>query len=717
MKIELRPLHPLTFGLLLWPGSALTAFSQTVIPASFSHPVGAVDVNAAGFRVKTVQATNPAGLPNQLTRAEDQLAGRLVDPTTTLPYENVADLTTFRPDGYYEEVTSINYNQNGTMPGIPGMEGSTDNIAIEAVTYLVLEPGTYTMVVNSDDGFRVTTGANPSDALGALSLGAYDGGRGAEDTSFDFTVSQAGSYGFRLIYMEGNGDASVAWYLGRKDPGDPGAAAPRILINDGVNDPSAILAYRQLTASSGSAYAEYAAPASGSTTVVPRPEFFYRLVDGSPSPVNPASIQLLVDNVLVTPSVTRAANRTTISYTPPTLFPSKSVHTVKLVVADTAAIPAVTTLEYQFTTQQYTNILLPNPPIMEETFESWAEQTAAPAEFTEEVLTGAAPVPSTWNYHGWTVEQYSNNSTGWDLNDPNSQAFMGWVVLSKERTLAIGWEGPRRVTAVAESYVNNVRVQSLVSRNYFYAESDQRGGSQVQYLFSPDFDLSGHSNIHLYFHSMYEQNQDNLGAVEYSTDQGATWLPVVYMIDDVDILRDGIGGIDAEATLSATRGDAASYADPVTGDPRGGTYGSFIGAAPGTWSTLAPYISGRINDDYTESKRVEFYRLPGADRKAKVRLRFASAGTGSWYWGIDNFALYSLDAADVTPTVLSVGMEDGKLLLTWPSVAPAYALETSSTLAALSWSPVSTAAAVSNGNLTSLLITPAGPRNYYRLRR
>jgi hypothetical protein len=60
------------------------------------------------------------------------------------------------------------------------------------------------------------------------------------------------------------------------------------------------------------------------------------------------------------------------------------------------------------------------------------------------------------------------------------------------------------------------------------------------------------------------------------------------------------------------------------------------------WSTLAPFINPRVDDNPIESKRVEIFRLPAADNQSKVRLRFAHAGTDSWYFGLDNVGLYSL---------------------------------------------------------------------------
>jgi hypothetical protein len=148
---------------------------------------------------------------------------------------------------------------------------------------------------------------------------------------------------------------------------------------------------------------------------------------------------------------------------------------------------------------------------------------------------------------------------------------------------------------------------------------------------------------------LWEQNQDSLAAVEYSIDEGATWLPIVYLLDGPDIVRDGGGNVNAVATFNTMRVDIASYFDPGAGETRGGFYGAFIGAPVS--ADLAPFVSARVNDDPVESKRVELFRLPMADNQPKVRLRFAHAGTDSWYFGIDNVGLYSIPV--VTPPLVN----------------------------------------------------------------
>ena len=183
--------------------------------------------------------------------------------------------------------------------------------------------------------------------------------------------------------------------------------------------------------------------------------------------------------------------------------------------------------------------------------------------------------------------------------------------------------------------MNGQLLDRLVHGNLLYGESDQRGGSQVQVAFSPDFNLTGRSNVFVAWNSTYEQNQDSLGSAEYSIDGGVTWQPIVYMVDDrdpaQDLVRSPDGSTDALATFGTPRGNQAY----------GLAYSNFIGAVVST--NLAPFISGRIDDDFIESKRVQLHRLPLADNQPAVRLRFGQAGTASWYFGIDDLGFYSIN--------------------------------------------------------------------------
>lgn len=270
----------------------------------------------------------------------------------------------------------------------------------------------------------------------------------------------------------------------------------------------------------------------------------------------------------------------------------------------------------------------------------------------------------------------------------------------------------RVLTVNPSNVVNGVFVRSLATGRFVFGDSGYRNDSlgQIVYLFSPDFNLTGQSNVYLSFHSLYEQNQDSIGSAEYSIDMGTNWLPIAYLLQGFadgnpsDVLTNGSGQVDAELTFSTNYTDVAKYMD--SGNTLGGFYGAFIGAASNTWSTLAPYLQRRINDDPAESKRVEIFRLPLADNQPKVRLRFAYAGTDSWYWGIDDVGLYSLPPLKITSIVKS----GSNVVISWNGAAGTK-LQRATTLSAPIWQDV----AGSNGASTAT--EPIATAGYYRLVR
>lgn len=609
--------HRIQLGLLtalVW--GAVAPQAQTVIPESVALPASALDKTKPGFVVRVFQASGPE-LPNTLARTEDQIAGVLVNPATGQPHANIADLSAFNPDGTYTEEGIIAYGST-FFPGIPGTEFTSINIAMEAITYVELQPGTYTMVVNSDDGFRVTTG-NVFDRLAEIRLGEYDGGRGAGDTVFSFSVTKAGVYPFRLIYEQGGGGYSVDWYTA--DNADP---SNRLHLNEAGGIPS----YRALRPGSVTTgpTITWIAPQPNAVNVSPSAGLSALIKDGSTA-LNPTSVRLFRNGTDVTASTAigpKTGDTTKVSYTPPTLPPPLAIEEYKLVFDDPTAAGGKREAIVKYTVAPYANYILPEP-IWIERFDSVPEGT----------------LPAGWT----TVSPITGNGVE-DLNDPNSDSYLVWVVISRDRVASItAWNASQRLNT-PEAYINGQKVESLIQGQFAYHESDIRGGSQYAELFSPEINLTGKTDIYLVYHSIYTQNQDNIAGVEYSIDGGTTWLPVVYMLDVPDIRLKGDGSVDAEATLTASNPDTADYVDPNTGETIGDTYGAFVKAARNTWPDLGPYISGRINDDQMESKRIEKFRLPLADNQARVKLRFFQAGTASWFFGVDNVGLYSITTID-----------------------------------------------------------------------
>ena len=333
----------------------------------------------------------------------------------------------------------------------------------------------------------------------------------------------------------------------------------------------------------------------------------------------------------MSPSIQKAGGLTTVKYDPPGLLAALSIHNYKVAFNNAGGATPNTTNQYSFTVGPYVNITLPAPVYFED-FNSTAE--------------GGLPA-------GWTQTNYTDvTDAGLDLGDLNSASYATWVVVDRDRftdsfnsylahTPTLDY---LRVLSTNQfNVVNGQVVTNLTQGRFVFGDSGYRSGlSQVLYLYSPDYNLTGTNNVYVSFHSLWEQNQDSFGAVEYSIDRGATWRPILYLLDGPDVIRDGGGAVDALATLSTVRADQATYVDPADSLLKGGNYGAFIGIDSNQWSTLGPYISPRVDDNPVGSKRVEIFRLAAADNQANVRFRFAHAGTDSWYFGIDDFGLYSI---------------------------------------------------------------------------
>jgi hypothetical protein len=251
---------------------------------------------------------------------------------------------------------------------------------------------------------------------------------------------------------------------------------------------------------------------------------------------------------------------------------------------------------------------------------------------------------------GWTVNNCTDPASGagtWSLFSAASDAYLNWQIVPIE-IIANSFNYDDRIRNVNGAIVaNGVAYAVLGSKNIAFGASDQRsGGSQVDYMTTCDYDLTGKTNVWMAINSMYSQEIYQMGAIEYSIDQGTTWLPVVYMLDPGTIITNESGIVDAQATLTTVNLNipycqASSY---------GNTFGAFIGVASELWGTLGPYISARNQDDHVTNHKIEQFRLPLADNQPKVRVRFIMVGADYWDWGFDYFGLYSL----VTPPSLQI---------------------------------------------------------------
>jgi hypothetical protein len=303
---------------------------------------------------------------NDLPAPLIQLNDGYFDPDTGQPYENriytgdavppfdADDFTYVEGVVNWEHMAGValapplagNFNPNDPVPGIPGLDwdGTEDedaagvnNFAAEFITFLELDPGLYSMGVNSDDGFIVTVGDRAADPLPANRLGLFDGGRGATDSIFAFVIEQAGIYPFGLVWWEGGGGASVEWFTAAPD-------GSKTLINDSAVTTS-VKAYR---AGPTRPQIRLVEPAADAVDAPVASNIRIVLGDGT-TQVQQDSIELALDGQPVTPVVNKSGAFTTITYDPPADFIDEAVIEVSLTFSDNATPPNVRAETYSFT--------------------------------------------------------------------------------------------------------------------------------------------------------------------------------------------------------------------------------------------------------------------------------------------------------------------------------------------------------------------------------
>jgi hypothetical protein len=602
---------------------------------------------------------------------------------------------------------------NGTRTAGAGLRegsmtfGSGLNLAGVWTAYLLVNDG-YTVVTNVS--FNVI---EPTAPAVRPSANRYAPG---EAITVGFTNGPANPKDWIGIYKAGQTPGSIGstiWsYLDGTSSGTAGKASGSVTLLKGLtavgeyraylleNDGYTILASEPITVAvptNSGAGVVSTSPAADATGVAPNAPYRAELTNG----VALASIRLSLNGKAAAATVTGTAQQASVTFTNAVLLAPASSNVYVLSFSDTS-VPAKTfNVTNAFQVANYRNIELPTPLVFEN-FDAIPE--------------GQVPA-------GWTRKSYVEIvNPELDFGNLGSAAYADWT------TVETSWfngsfvtynnpENPadwgtdyQRVNVPNPANVVNGQIlnEPLAKGRFLFSTSGYSvGRSQVMHITTPDYNLSGRTNVQVAFKSLWEQNQDSIGALEYSINGGADWLPLVYLIDEADLVKAEDGSLDAEATLNKEHGDVANYTDDA-GTVIGGTYGAFIGA-PIT-ASLAPFIQGRVNDNRVESKRYELFRVSSADNQAKVRFRFTHAGTDSWYWGIDDFGLYA-GAAPTTAPVLSVKAEGTQYLISWPTSVSGYVLESATSLTQSAWSNVSGVSA------NSVSIPSDSASRFFRLRK
>ncbi|MRR10776.1 hypothetical protein EG831_12045, partial [bacterium] len=265
-----------------------------VMPASYRLDPAAV--STPGFKVDVYETT--AANPNTVLWTEEQLLGlhgpNLADTNVAQSWAGVIDFDNGQSAGNFANNTPFSELGLGVNPE----KANTDNITAEFTTYVNFPTaGEYEMVVNSDDGFLVSTARNPQDRLGDR-IFEVSFGRGIS-TGVDagpiqrIIVDQPGVYPLRLLFENGGGGAGVEWYTRQ--------GTNLTLINDTA--PEALKAFQNATSSA--AYVSRTSPIRGSTGVSPLSPISVTINDGDRR-VNESTVAMTVNGAASQPTVTRA---------------------------------------------------------------------------------------------------------------------------------------------------------------------------------------------------------------------------------------------------------------------------------------------------------------------------------------------------------------------------------------------------------------------------
>jgi hypothetical protein len=674
---------------------------QTYTTLDANWRVTNVDTNKPGFNWNIFANSDSSNTRNSNERAEIDLSLQAVDangavlPNLANPAAVGAAVGNGVPSGapngpiHFEIATTINVDiATNNMPGAPSTDGTTDGQAAEIITYLTLPAGVVRMQVNSDDGWRLYAGAQPADLFGRAVVAEHNDGTGPVD--FSFLVPQAGVYPFRMVWENGTGGSHLIWYSYDNSPNPK-----TVLVNDVANGGAP--AYRALLG--GTAVQPYIVGASPIAAIhqleVANSSLTVVLSDGT-RPIDDTSVTLTVDGKSITPVKTRQGGYLLVSdggaAFPGLQLPS-DVHSATLSYKDSTGT-YIRSQQWSFNNIQI--LILPATPVTGENFDSYPEATSV-----------ANTVPPGWTAWNFTQE----NTPGWDLTSKSSDSYKNWIIISVDTATSI--EGGSATYDTTQT-INGQPVSSFDSGNILWATSDGRSGPQVQFCTSAPFDLSSVTNpVMIYSSIMRTSGNANAqtDGIEYSIDDGATWLPgVIYVTiaygneGYVKLTQDG--SIDAVATLNAPFSIFGTWTDPATGKVKGNSMGA--GLEEPITQDLAPYIAPR-SDNSSLAAKVDGIRLPLASKQKNVRLRFHQLGSCSWWWGVDNLAFYDIAppvAPAVPPHIDSIVLAGGTITVTWSHGGT---LQWSPTLVNPTWT------STGNSSGTFSEAAPASGTRFYRV--
>ena len=325
-------------------GSAVTP-GYYLMPPALAMPLSAVSGQPRGIALGQTWQTTAAN-PNTLVWTEEQILGLRGTNLITGASPTSTDILDFQ-NSNLDPAAALNGNfrVNGSTAVPPFWDGAdydirslgfvsnpndVDNGTIEWFAYVSFPAaGSYTMIVNSDDGFQLSTARNSRDRLGSV-ISSFNGGRGngtglGAGTSQQIEVDQAGVYPIRGFIQNGGGGFNVEWYT---------KAGTNLYLVNSNSTPQALQAYQSATGAG--CYVQSAIPVRNAAGVLPTQKIIIHLGNGTTT-VNAGSIVLKVDGNTVSPTLA-GLHLELAPIGPGGLWVSGSRHTNELTFTDSASV-------------------------------------------------------------------------------------------------------------------------------------------------------------------------------------------------------------------------------------------------------------------------------------------------------------------------------------------------------------------------------------------
>ncbi len=695
--------------------------AQTVLDPAWR--VTNVDTSKPGFTFSIFANSDRSTRPNNNATTENDLILGAVDGAG-VPLANLADNTASGPaigpaavanpsnaPINFEITTVINmaltspqgtFGSDDLPPGLPASSGN-NGFSTETLSYLTLPVGTIVMGVQSDDSFGVQVGANPKDALSRVTVKSGEGGSQPQ-TLFSVQVTQAGTYPFRTIWQNGGGGAHLEWFSQVVS----GGVTNNVLINDLAN--GGIPAYRAL--SNSFPFVKGVTPAAVPRQLEKSSRSLNVLLSDGTTGLSSSSVKLKVDGatVAVTPVSLGSGLWSVDSGVLAGLHLSAESHTAYLIFSDTGTYSRT----QSWTFYNIQNLILPASPVTGENFDSYPEAT--------NLASSAPPGWSLTNYT-WLEVAPAAGIGVWNLTSQDNDPFVNFILVTTNTAATLEAAVLQNDTSQT---INGIPVTTQwMAGNCLFAVSDGRarrvsiGGvnqptnyaPQIQIVESASFNLSTVTNPVLTWSSSVRiSGNGEEDALEYSVDNGATWLPGMIMFNANRLFLNPDGSYDAVETLTHYWTDVAAFPvvqDPTTRDFMSeGALGRRFGDVLKTpiSAALSPYIVNR--NDGAFARKVEAIRLPEASKKSQVRLRFNHYGSCGWQYGIDNIAFYDI-APRPRPVITSIVPSGPNVTITWINGGT---LESATSLTSPTW--------VSTGDVSgSYTVVRTGVTKFYRVKQ